>query len=202
MNVKRYFFIALLVVVIIGSVIFWFNALNKKSASPFVINTSSQTVIKQLRSLNRLETALFTIEKVIDAGTQGNKFEEFLYGDRILLIAHGEVIAGFDLANLSEQNISIDGSTLKITLPKPQILVTKLDNDQTRVFDRKQGLLQRGDKDLESKARQAAEQEIKNAACKGNILSEASNNARKQLTTLFKTAGFNTVIVDIPPESC
>lgn len=155
-----------------------------------------------MRSLNRLETASFTIEKVIDAGTSGNAFSQFLFGDRLLLIAHGNVIAGFDLSVLDAKSVSIDGSTLRLTLPSPTILVTKLDSTQTRVYDRRSGLLSKGDKDLESNARVEAEKTITQAACTGNILSEASKNARSQLTALFKTFGFTTVIITIPDGSC
>lgn len=168
----------------------------------FDITTSSKSVIKELRELNRLETASFTIEKVIDAGTNGNTFQEVLFGDRILLIAHGEVIAGFDLSKLEEENVRIEENKLTLTLPEPQILLTRLDNEQTRVYDRQLGLLTRGSDDLESEARQAAEEEIREAACNGDILDEASKNARSQLTALFKTLGFASVVVEVPTASC
>lgn len=167
-----------------------------------VIRTSPTTVIKQMKALNRLETASFTIEKVIDAGTDGNRFQEVLFGDHILLIAHGEVIAGFDLSELKEDDARIEGSTITLQLPPPKVLVAKLDNEQTRVFDRQQGLLTKGDKDLESEARKAAEQTIQQAACQGGILNEASTNARKQLTTLLKALSFTDVIIQIPEGSC
>lgn len=168
----------------------------------YSVNLSSQTVIKQIRSLNRLETSSFTIEKIIDVGTTGGTFKQFLYGDRILLIAHGTVIGGFDLSKVQESDINVTDKTLNLKLPAPEILVAKLDNDQTRVYDRKQGLLTKGDNDLESKARSEAEKVIKDAACKGGILNEASKNARNQLTTLFKSLGFTTVIIDTPQGSC
>lgn len=170
--------------------------------SPFRINRDQAAVVKEMRKLNRLETASFTIEKIIEAGTQGNAFNQFLFGDQILLIAHGEVIAGFDLSQMEEDQIEITGSELKIQLPPPQILVIRLDNDMTRVYDRQQGLLTKGNDELESEARVAAELEIKNAACQANILQEASTNARNQLTALFKAVGFETVIIDIPNASC
>lgn len=165
-------------------------------------NTSGAAVIKQLQTLNKYETASFTIEKVIDAGTTGNRFEELLYGDRILLIAHGQIIAGFDLSKLQENDIQVSGSTVRLTMPPPQILHTKLDPEKTRVYDRRQGLLSRGDKDLESEARLAAERSLQEAACQGNILDEASKNARTQLTALLKTLNFTTVIIDVPQSGC
>ncbi|HUQ85444.1 MAG TPA: DUF4230 domain-containing protein [Candidatus Limnocylindrales bacterium] len=173
-----------------------------KPRSEYTVNLSSQTVIKQVRSLNRLETSSYTIEKIIAVGTSGSKISQLLVGDRILLIAHGSVIAGFDMSKIKDENIKIEGSTLRLTLPAPEILVTKLDSDQTRVYDRQQGLLTKGDRNLESEARSEAEKVIKDAACKGGILDEASKNARNQLATLLKSTGFETVIIEIPQGSC
>jgi hypothetical protein len=198
---RRWIAFFLLTFVMVG-VLVVFISTRAKYSNPYTINIGQTTVIKQLRSLNRLETASFTIEKIIDAGTSGGKFEEFLFGDKILLIAHGEVIAGIDLANLDDNAVTIEGSTLRLALPAPQILVTRLDNEQTRVYDRRQGLLSKGDKNLESEARKAAEQTIKDAACKGGILQQATDNARKQLTTLLKSLQFTTVIITIPSGSC
>jgi len=202
MQRMRLILFVVVVIILLGAV-FWLAGTLQKFFNPTTtVNMSSKTVIKELRQLNRLETASFTIEKVIDAGTTGNRFQELLYGDRILLIAHGEVIAGFDLSTLPEDNFKINGSTVDLTLPPPQILVTSLDNSETRVYDRKQGLLNKGDKDLESQARLAATQAISEAACSGKILDQASNNARKQLTALLKTLGFVTVVINIPQGSC
>lgn len=202
---KRIRLILVLVAVGILLVIFAFgisaiqNTLNPK----FNINMSKTTVIKEMKSLDRLETAQFTIEKVIDAGTNGGSdFQQLLFGDKLLLIAHGQVIAGFDMAKIQDSDVVVDGSTLHLTLPAPEILVSTLDNSQTRVYDRRTGLLNKGNKDLESAARESATQAITQAACQGQILTQASNNARQQLTTLFKTLGFTTVVIDIPSGSC
>jgi hypothetical protein len=163
---------------------------------------NSSAVVLEIQKLNRLETASFTIEKIIDAGTKGNVFSDILFGDRILLIAHGEVIAGFDFSKLDKNNIKISGTTLDITLPPPQILSSKLNNDQTRVYDRESGILTKGNKDLESEARKTAEVTIIEAACKANILDTASENGRKQLATLFKALGFQTIKITIPQGKC
>lgn len=166
------------------------------------IQASRQTVIKEIRSLNRLETAQFTIEKVIDAGTMSNRFEELLFGDRILLIAHGSVIAGVDLSKLNPSDVSINNGVLTISLPAPEILVTRLDPEMTRVYDRRTGVLSKGDKDLESQARSEAERIIREAACTGGILSEASQNAQRQLTVIFRGLNFSSVIFNMPEGTC
>ena len=201
MNIKSLtIFLISLTILIIVLIVGW--TLIFKKSSVVSINTNRAAVIKEIRNLQRIETASFTIEKVIDGGTSGNTFEQLLFGDKILLIAHGQVIAGFDLSQISEKEIEIKANTIRLTLPKPQVLVTTLDNTQTRVYDRTRGILNPGDKDLESKAREAAQNSIREAACKGNILKQASDNARKQLTAFLSALGFTQVSIEIPEATC
>lgn len=180
---------------IVGATIFF-------NTSRFTINTNGAAVIKEIQKLNRLETASYTIEKVIDAGTKGNAFNQILFGDKILLIAHGTVTAGFDLSGLNENDITVEGSSVEIRLPAPQILNSKLDNDQTRVYDRTQGFLTKGNKDLESEARKTAEMTLREAACNENILEIASENGKKQLAALFSALKFTEITISIPRGDC
>lgn len=196
--VPLFFFNVLILLLVIVAVLAW----QRTFPDSLKVRTSKTTVIKEIRALNRLETASFTIEKVIDAGTSGGRLKQLLFGDRILLIAHGEVIAGFDFSQMSDDAVVVDKTTLRMSLSPPQILVARLDNKETRVYDRRRGFLAQGNNDLESEARAVAEESIRTAACQGNILDQASNNARTQLTTLFKAFGFTTVIIDIPQDSC
>lgn len=159
-------------------------------------------VVKEVQSLSRLETAQFTIEKIIDAGTSGNAFQDLLFGDRLLFIAHGQVIAGFDLSKLTENDISTSDTSIELTLPQPEIFFVRLDSEQSRVYDRDQGLLTRGDKNLESVARLEAEKTIRQAACESGILTEATENGRKQLTPILRSFGFEQVVINIPVGSC
>lgn len=192
---SKFFLIAIFLVFLF---VFFWKANIKNNYS---INSSS-TVVKQIKALNRYETAVYSIEKIIDTEKNGNTFQKLLYGDRILLIANGQVYAGFDLSNLSEKDVVIDKDTITVKLPKPQILVTKLDSGKTRVYDRKLGLLTKGDKDLESQARTEAEKSIQQAACDSGILDEASKNAKNQFTILFKSLRFSSIIITIPKGEC
>ncbi len=187
-----------IVIIIIG--IFEFYTLFSKPKTE--VNLSQSSVVLDMQSLNRLETASFTIEKIIEAGTQGNVFQNILYGDKILLIAHAEIIAGIDFSKLKTEDVEIKNGVLSILLPAPEILVSTLDNTKTRVYDRRSGLLTNGDKDLESEARAKAEQSIRQSACEGGILVVASENATKQVTTIFQTAGFESVTVTTRTGVC
>jgi hypothetical protein len=166
------------------------------------VNLSGANVILEIQKLGNLETASYTIEKIVEAGQAGNPFQDLLFGDRILLIAHGKVIAGVNMSQITQDQVVVDGETLSITLPPPTILMSSLDNSKTRVYDRTKGYLNTGDKDLESEARLAAEQSITQGACDAGILLEARENAIEQVQQLFKFAGFTTVTVIIPDGTC
>ena len=191
-------FLFILTIILISGIYFLL-----KPKKPSVTIKNGESVITQIRSLNRYESAEFTVEKVIEAGkNEDNAFKQVLFGDKILLIADGKVTGGIDLSKLSENDIKIEGSTVRLTLPAPEILVARLDNEKTRVYDRKLGYLTQGDEDLESVARLSAENSIRTAACEGGILQSAATNARNQLTALIKAFGYTTVIITIPEGHC
>ena len=166
------------------------------------VNTSGTAVIKEIQKLQRLETSAYTIEKIIDAGTTGNKFQQLLYGDKILLIANGQVIAGFDFSRVGDKDITVEGQRIVANLPAPMILFTRLDNSKTRVYDRSTGIFSKGEKDLEAEARAQAEISIRTAACEGGILDAAEENGRKQMTALFASLGFQDITINIPKGQC
>lgn len=151
------------------------------------------TVVHDIRSLARLETIQYTVEKVITAETQQGTFE-FFVGDRLLFVAHGKVIAGVDLEKLSPEDLEVKGQVLYITLPAPEIFVTTLNNKQSYVYDRETGIFTHGDVNLETMARQAAEEEIEKAAIEDGILDLARQNAENYLSRLFRDLGFPEVI--------
>jgi hypothetical protein len=198
-SIKTKLITGLILVLILSSVFFYLNPFGKPSAG---IDLSRESVIKEVQKLGSLETASFSIEKVVEAGQQSNPFQDILFGDRILLIAHGKVIAGIDLYKIKESDIKVQGKELSITLQAPRILSSTLDNSKTKVYDRTEGLLNRGNKDLETKARQAAETSITKAACDGGILEEARTNAIERIKQLFIFAGFSSVKVTVPVGSC
>lgn len=153
------------------------------------------TIVHEVRSLARLETIKFSLEKIITAETGQGVFQ-WLVGDRLILVAHGEVIAGIDLNKLDPGNLVVRGGVLYVQLPDPEIFVVAIDNEQSYVYDRDTGLFTDGQVDLESKARLAAEQEIEKSALKDGILDLASQNAESYLGGLFRELGFPEVIFE------
>lgn len=151
------------------------------------------TVVREVNSLARLETIQYSVEKVVTAET-GQAFLGVLFGDRLLLVAHGEVIAGVDLTKFTNEDIYIENGLLFVRLPEPEIFVATLDNERSYIYDRQIGFLRRGNTDLETAARRAAEVEIERAAINDGILEQAERNAEQFLRRLFEQMGFPEVV--------
>jgi hypothetical protein len=151
------------------------------------------SIIHDVRTLARLETIQYSIEKVVTADS-GQQELSILFGDRLLFVAHGSVIAGIDLAEFGEDDVWLDGNTLYARLPEPQVFIATLDNDKSYVYDRDTGLFTKGNVDLETLARQAAEDEIEKAAMEDGILDLAQTNAEYYMLRLFQSLGYPQVI--------
>ncbi|MCS6907197.1 MAG: DUF4230 domain-containing protein [Anaerolineales bacterium] len=157
------------------------------------------TIVHSIRSLARLETIQYSVEKVITAESGQGTFG-FLFGDRLLLIAHGVVIAGVDLEKLSPRDLRLENGVLYVRLPEAEIFVATLDNSKSYVYDRETGLLTRGNIHLETEARQAAEEEIRKAALEDGILEQANRNAQAYLLRLFLQLGYRDVVFEEQPR--
>lgn len=159
-------------------------------------------IISQIQLLSRFETASYTIDKVIEANTGHTGIKEFLFGDKLILIAQGTVIAGFDMSKISPSDFKGVGNEIHIKLPPAEIFGVMINNNETKVFDRDTGVLTKGDTDLEAKARQEASEMIRTAACAGGILETATQQGKKQIELMLRTAGFEKVYIDITPTQC
>jgi len=153
------------------------------------------TIIREVQSLARLETIQYTVEKVITAEVNQGVFGP-LFGDRLLFVAHGFVIAGVDLSKVETDDLRLEEEVLYVTLPEAEVFVATLNNDESYVYDRETGILRKSARDLETTARQVAEEEILNAALEDNILLQAQQNAEIYLERLFNSLGYLQVVFE------
>ena len=151
------------------------------------------TYINEIRALARLETIQYSVEKVITGETGGGTFQTW-FGDKILFVGHGTVIAGIDMEKLQPENMRYENGVLTVNLPPAEVLVATLDNEKSYVYDRQTGVLTKPDPNLETLVRQRAEEEILKAAIEDGILEQAKVNAEAYLTRFFAALGFPNVI--------
>jgi len=161
-------------------------------------NQPVPVVVERIQSLNRLETVVYSLDTVVEGSVSSPILPDVLAGDKILLVVHGQSIAGIDLSKLKPEDVKIDGPnsrSIHVNLPPSEIFVTSLDNAKTRVYARSTGLLVPADQNLESNTRAKAQQQLQAAALSDGILDVARKNARASIALLLTSLGFDHVEV-------
>lgn len=163
-----------------------------------VFNTSVPAVVERIQSLSRLETVVYSLDSVVEGDKSSPVLPDILAGDKILLVVHGQSVAGIDLSKLKPEDVKIDGAdsrSIHVNLPPSEIFSTTLDNQATRVYARTTGLLVPADQNLESDTRTKAQHQLQEAALSDGILDAARKNARATISALLFSFGFQHVEV-------
>lgn len=171
-----------------------------KEATP-TVRPNPATIIHEVQTLSRLETVSYSVEKVVTVEKNQQGLADILgLDEKLLFVAHGKVIAGIDLSQLQEEDIFItDDNVVILTLPKPEVFVATLDNEQSYVYDHERGILNRvfeEQSDMETLARQAAEAAIEEAAIEDGILETAGLNAQNYMRAFLLAMGFDRVVFE------
>src|SRR5882724_10509931 len=74
---------------------------------PAQVDASQSSVVRQIQQLERLETVVYSLEKIISGRHESPYLPKFLIGDRLLLIVHGEVIAGVNLRKIGPSSATV-----------------------------------------------------------------------------------------------
>jgi Protein of unknown function (DUF4230) len=180
---------AILTVILVGAVV-WLSTglglLHLLRGGRTEFNVDQPTVVRQIQQLRRLETVMYTMDKIISGEHANPYLPKFLAGDRLLLVVHGEVVGGIDLGGLQGHKVSIH-------LPAAAVFSTRIDNARTKVYSRDTGLFSSPDPNLESEVREVAEQQIQQAALQDGILKTAADNARGTISSMLQGFGFREV---------
>jgi hypothetical protein len=164
------------------------------TGEPETETATTEVVVEGVRELNELSSVQWTESVNVTRESGYENIPRFLSGERVLLVAVGEVRAGTDLDGIGSEDVRVDGESVTIDLPEPEILSTSLDEERTRIYDREQGLLNlRPNDTLVEEARLEAEREIETAARENGILAYAEDGTEDGIRAFVQTLGFEEV---------
>ena len=157
--------------------------------------TTDDVVVEGVRELDKLATVRVTESIIVTReSASDNALDRLFSGEKVLLVASGNVEAGVDLSEIGEDDVQVRGDTVTIILPESEVLSATLDEDKTRVYDRDYAPLNlRPNDDLVEEARATAEERIEAAARENGILDTAETNAEDSIRALAKALGFKEV---------
>lgn len=160
---------------------------------------SAPDVVEKVQRLNRLETVVYSLDTVVESSESSPVLPDVIAGDRLLMIVHGQTIAGVDMSKLKPEDVQIteggNGREIHLVLPESEVFITTLDNAKSRVYARDTGLFVKADPNLETVTRQKAQSQLQDAALKDGILDAARKNAHATVVAMLEGLGFAKVDV-------
>ncbi|MEM6612798.1 MAG: DUF4230 domain-containing protein [Cyanobacteria bacterium P01_C01_bin.72] len=167
---------------------------------------SSTSIAERMKNIQELSTTVQTIETVVPAAAERKIGDFSLATTKLLYIARGEIRAGVDLEELTPTDIKVTKNKIEITLPPAKILDSKIDVQNSRVYDYNRGFLNLGPDvapQLQTLAQSKTLVRIVNRACSGDILEQANIRAKESIIQLLGATGAKDIIVKTTePKSC
>src|SRR5215212_9193771 len=174
------------------------------------VDRSPPVLLKAIEDLAVYKAATGNFQVVVDLEESTRGGPLLLKGQRTLFVAGGSVDAEVDFSGLKDGAIKVspDGQRVEITLPRARLTQARVDPDQSRVFSRERGLLDRLGSVLsdnptsERELYQLAQAKMQAAAAESDLLAVAERNTRAMLEGMLHSLGYRDVTVTFrdPPS--
>ena len=157
---------------------------------PIAHKVENATAIAQrIREIQELTSTIQTMETIVPTSAERKLGDFPVATTRLLYIARGEIRAGVDLSQLTAADIKVkNNSSIEIALPPAKILDSKIDVNNSRVYDYDRGFLNLGPDvapELQTMAQRKTLVDIVDTACKQGILTTANQRAKETITQLL-----------------
>ncbi len=199
-NITRYIpILAVIVLVLVAAALLWLK-LKPKDEGLKIDETAN--VVTEIRKIAQFTSACYYEDVILKdkkaneslGGKVVNSFskkDKPILEDEIVIVASGNVRAGFDLSKLSEKDIVIRDSVLEVTLPKAEIFEVIVNPSGFDVYIEDGTWSHEQVTNVENKAMS----KIRKDAISDGLLDKATELGVGKLTDLFKTFGYKEVII-------
>jgi len=166
-------------------------------------------VIKEINALSQLVTVTAYNEVVIDEVKKGESLfnnpvvptllniPDFKYLDKkLILIGKGKVLAGIDLARLTNKDLFVKGDSVSLTLPKATILQVILNPSDFDIFEETGSWTDAETTAVKLKLRD----KLIITVLRQNILQKAASKAKQVMENFLMSSGFRKATVTITPN--
>lgn len=191
--------LAIIVLVLVAATLLWLK-LKPKDEGLKIDETAN--VVTEIRKIAQFTSACYYEDVILKdkkanesiGGKVVNSFskkDKPILEDEIVIVASGNVRAGFDLSKLSKKDIVIRDSVLEVTLPKAEIFEVIVNPSGFDVY------IEDGTWSHEqvTKVENKAMNKIRKDAISDGLLEKATELGVTKLTELFKSFGYKEVVI-------
>lgn len=178
------FFIVVIIIGLLG-IIGWM-LLVKYGQRP-ATETTHQILVERIEAMGKLELVKYRLSDVIEH----KAISTFLPDASVLLIIKADAVGCVDLTKLNRDQIYVEGDSVSIQLPKPEICYVKIDHGGSRVYDTKMAYFREAA--LVDEAFKRAESQVTKEVAKSDILQQTRSNASNVFRPLLEGLGFKRI---------
>lgn len=193
--------VALFVLVAVVAAIVY---LHFKPKDDVLVIDETSNVVTEIKKISELTTACYYEDVILKdtkpsetvGGKVVNTFSKKgspIVEDHIVIVASGNVRAGFNLSKLDKKDVVVRDSVLEVTLPKAEILevIVNPSNFDIYIEDGKWS------HDQVTKVEDRARDRIKRDAIDDGLLEHANELGIAKLKEMLKTFGYSEVVVKV-----
>jgi hypothetical protein len=167
------------------------------------VDRSQPVLLKAIEDLKVYKAASGNFQVLVDLEESARGIPLLIKGERTLFVAAGTVDAEVDFSTIDRGaiEVSADGRSARVTLPRAHLTRAHIDPDRSYVFSRKRGLLDRLGSVLsdnptsERQLYQLAEDRLAAAATQSGLVEQAERNTRAMLESMLRSLGYREVTV-------
>lgn len=162
---------------------------------------NTPAVVVEIKKIAEFVTMCFFEEKIMIERKPKHKLAGFILDkldkddgilfDELCLIAKGQVRIGYNLKNISEENIRVSNKILYITLPQVEILDVIINPKGWDFYVEDGEWTEQDVKDIKAKAKD----EVIKDAIQFNVLQKAKESGEAKIRALLMNFGFKDVII-------
>ena len=172
------------------------------TSTPRPTNTPAPTptptptpILIDRKELGKMVTIQYKLQTVSVVEEKDASWIIRLFGDnRVVLVATGEAMAGVDMTLLSEEDVIVSGTTVKLIMPPAEIFSVRLIPGESWVYDRKLNIL-KPNWQLELQAQEQAERSLRNWSIDNGILGQAEEVFTARVEAFLRRLGFTDVTI-------
>jgi hypothetical protein len=145
-----------------------------------------------IREMGDLATTEYTLTKIVKANDNQTWYK---IGDRkILMSVEATLKAGIDLKAIGEDDVEIDGKSIRLTLPEPKLISLNIPPDKINLAYQEVGVLRTEFDNAERDALLAqGEKQIRNAVPETGIFETTKAHTTQFLTALLQQLGYEDI---------
>ncbi|MEM8898089.1 MAG: DUF4230 domain-containing protein [Bacteroidota bacterium] len=145
---------------------------------PVVTHT---VVLEKIEGLGKMELLKYQFSDIVSHEIM----REWLPDPKVVLLVQGETVACVDFTKIDSSKVLLQGDTLQVILPEPEVCYHKIDHQRSKVYETEYTFLYGGE--LVDAAYKEAENQVLQSALDAGILDNSRVQAENMLVPMLET---------------